>query len=134
MAPQIMRDAEVHFVFDTGIVDISCDTVAFEITPSTEEIDVGTFCNPSATDQGRVTFTASVSMLWSVALYNKLLPHVGKTGTFASTLSTAPGSFDKFIRFNCRYSAMPWGRFEIGQRVEVELPLAVLDTPQYVDA
>ena len=30
--------------------------------------------------------------------------------------------------FNSRYAAQPWGRFEVGQRVEVELPLAVLST------
>ena len=31
-----------------------------------------------------------------------------------------------------RYAALPWGRFELGQRVEVDLPLAVLSTPDYV--
>lgn len=135
MAPTIVRESGAHFHFGVSpggtIVDIACDIWAFELGSDTEEIDIGTFCDPSASDQGRTTYTAVLSLLWSPALYTKLLPHVGEECGFAwvpdlTDIATA-------ITFHTRYSAMPWGRFEIGQRVEVELPLAVLGPIEYGD-
>ncbi len=128
MASTIVRKAVLHFNF-TGpvVVDLSCYTTALEITPSTEEIDVGTFCNPSLTDQGRTTYSAVAAFLWEPALYTALQSHIGES----MLVAFAPDANDllHYVKFNSRYAAQPWGRFEIGQRVEVELPLAVLDTP-----
>ncbi len=132
MAPSIIRNASFHLNYaGPVIVDLSCDAIALEITPSTEEIDVGTFCNPSATEQGRTTYTAVASLLWSPALYAKLQPYVGVQGL----LAFAPDATNPtdYVRFNTRFAAQPWGRFEVGQRVEVELPLAVLETPTWND-
>jgi hypothetical protein len=131
MASTIVRRGILHFNF-TGpvVVDLSCFTTALEITPSTEEIDVGTFCAPSLTEQGRTTYAAVVSMLWEPALYTALQPYVG----VQFLLAFAPNALvnTEYVRFNSRFAAQPWGRFEIGQRVEVELPIAVLDTPTWI--
>jgi len=124
--------AIVHLNFSGPVVvDVSCDTVAMEITPNIDEVDVGTFCNPVATDTGRVTYSAVLAMLWSPELYAKLLPHVGEQGTCTFAPDNAHAL--DYIIFNTRYAALPWGRFELGQRVEVDLPLAVLNTPTWVD-
>ncbi len=132
MAPSIMRNPSLHLNY-TGpvVVDLSCEARALEIVPSTEELDVGTFCNPSATEQGRTTYTAVATLLWSPALYAKLQPYVGVQGL----LSFAPDAANPvdYVRFNTRFASQPWGRFEVGQAVEVDLPLAVLDTPTWVD-
>jgi hypothetical protein len=126
------KEALVHFNF-TGpvVVDVSCYTIALELTPNVEEVDVGTFCNPTATETGRVTYTALLAMLWAPELYALLQPHVGAQ----ALLSFAPDAAHAadYVRFTTRYAALPWGRFELGQRVEVDLPLAVIDTPTWVD-
>jgi hypothetical protein len=113
-------------------LDLSCYTTAWELAPETEDIDVGTFCAPALSDVGRTTFTATVSLLWEPALYTLLQPYIGAICTFSyepdSTLVPK-----KYVRFTCRYGSQPWGRFELGQRVEVELPLAVLTTPDFYE-
>ena len=115
----------------TGALLLGCYTIAFELTPSTEEIDVGTFCAPSLSDQGRTTYTAVLTLLWEPQLYADLEPHIGQLGVL--TYKTEPPDATRTITFQTRYAAQPWGRFEVGQRVEVELPLAVLTTPVWQD-
>ena len=118
----------------TGVLDLSCYLVAFEITPSTEDIDVGVFCAPAISDQGRTTYTAVATLLWEPQLYTDLNPHVGQVGTFFhATSKLVPIDATQFIQFSTRFMAQPWGRFEVGQRVEVELPLAVLSIPVWLD-
>ncbi len=118
----------------TDTVALSCYVVAFEITPSTEDIDVGTFCAPSLTDQGRTTYSSVATLLWEPALYDAIQPHIGKLCTVqVKPVSSAGVAEPKGIEFNSRVPVQPWGRFEIGQRVEVELPLAVLTTPVWRD-
>jgi hypothetical protein len=126
MSATIVRSAQGSFEFGVTptVVDVSCFLYAVELGSETEEIDVGTFCAPTATDLGRTTQSAVLSMLWEPALYEALAPHVGEQGTFKFVPDdTVP---TEVISFDTRYGSMPWGRFEIGQRVEVELPLAVL--------
>jgi hypothetical protein len=132
MASTVIRGGSISINYvdaPTASIDLSCYTVALEITPSTEDIDVGTFCAPTLQDQGRTTFTAVLSLLWEPALYTLLQPYIGRVGNL---IAYATGAVDKNIKFSTRFVAQPWGRFEIGQRVEVELPLAVLDTPVMV--
>lgn len=134
MSATIVRSATGKFSFGAvpTEVDVSCFLFAVELGSETEEIDVGTFCSPSATDMGRTTQTAVLSMLWEPALYEALAPHVGEQGTFEFVPDdTAP---TEVVSFDTRYGSVPWGRFEIGQRVEVELPLAVLSTIAFTPA
>jgi hypothetical protein len=128
MASTIVRSAILHFNF-TGpiVVDLSCYAIALEIVPSTEDVDIGTMCAPSLTTQGRTTFSALAAFLWEPALYTALQPHIGESMLVAFAPDATKNT--EYIKFGSRYAAQPWGRFEIGQRVEVELPLAVLDVP-----
>jgi len=131
--PIVIRQGivKLNYVAAPTVVDLSCYAVALELTGNTEEVDLGTFCAPGATDQGRTTYSAVLSLLWSPGLYALLAPHVGHEGVLAfAPVHTLPL---EFVRFATRYSSQPWGRFEIGQRVEVDLPLAVLDTPTWED-
>ncbi len=130
-ATLVVNEAAVELDFGGGtIVELECDANALEITPSTEDIDLGTFCEPTATDQGRTTFTAVLSLLWSPSLYTKLAGHEGQTATLR--FYPDPADTSRYITFQTRYASVPWGRFEVGQRVDVELALAVLSTPDYV--
>jgi len=131
MASTIIRKGILHFNF-TGpvVVDLSCFATAFELTPSTEEIDIGTFCAPSAVEQGRTTYSALVAFLWEPALYTALQAHIGELMTFAFAPNYLINT--EYIKFDSKYASQPWGRFEIGQRVEVELPLAVLTVPTWI--
>jgi hypothetical protein len=102
-----------------------------EPSADVEELDVGTFCTPNATDQGKISESIVVSLLWSEGLYDALQPYVGQTGHLV--YKPVPGATAKALQADVKYSVMPWGRFEIGARVEVDLPLAVL-TPITYDA
>ena len=133
MASTILRNSLLKLQFNTPVplttVDLSCYAIAMEITPSTEEIDIGTFCAPSASALGRTTYTALASLLWEPALYTALNSHINELGVAAfAPDATKPL---EYVKFDTRYAAQPWGRFEVGQRVEVELPLAVLTTPAW---
>jgi hypothetical protein len=122
-------DVQLSYEAATINVDLSCDAFALEITTDTETIDLGTFCNPTASDLGKTTYSAVLSLLWSNELYTKLFDHVGEVGSinFGTVAGTTPDH--GHITFQTKFGALPWGRFEIGQRVESELPLAVLSTP-----
>jgi hypothetical protein len=131
MSATIIRGSEIELVYvgtPTGTVDLSCYAFAFELTPSVEEIDVGTFCVPSATETGRVTYTALIALLWEPALYTLLQPHVRQQGVLHYKPSPVADPTNG-LSFNTRFASQPWGRFELGQRIEVELPLAVLSDP-----
>jgi hypothetical protein len=121
----VVRDPELKFKFDTPTaeVDLSCYTVAVDIGSDAETIDVGTFCAPGATEVGKVTETVVVAFLWEEALYTALQAHIGEEFTM---LFKPIGTGTKVISCTARYAALPWGRFEIGQRVEADLTLAVL--------
>ena len=124
--PLIVREGELVIEYTTptaATVDLSCYAFAVEPASDVEELDIGTFCAPSATDQGKITESIVISLLWSEDLYTALQPHIGVAGKLVYT-PVAGGS--KALQADVKYSTMPWGRFEIGARVEVDLPLAVL--------
>lgn len=135
MPPTVVREAIAKIHVDDTVpidVDLQCHSWALDLSSDTEEIDIGTFCAPGATDVGRTTYTAVLAVLWSPQLILDLEPIIGREGTFTFAPDiNAPGDV---ISFNTRVSAMPWGRFEVGQRVEADLPLAVLSTPEWIEA
>lgn len=131
MTATILRNSTFHLTYTGPVtVDLSCFAIALEITPNVETIDIGTFCNPSASTLGRVTYSALATLLWEPALYTVLQPHLNEQGLCAfAPDATKPL---EYIKFTTRYSSQPWGRFELGQRGEVELPLAVIDVPLWL--
>ena len=132
MSSVISRDPELIFVFDPdgtpNPVDLSCYTIAVDPSSDTESIDIGTFCNPNASELGRTTESIVVAFLWEEGLFTALQTHVGEE----FEMQFKPNSADtKAVMCRARYSSMPWGRFDLGQRVEVDLALAVLTTIDY---
>lgn len=133
MPPTVVREAIAKFTTSDAVpveVDLQCHSWALDLTSDTEEIDIGTFCAPGASDVGRTTYTAVLAVLWSPQLILDLESVIGVEGvfTFAPDIN-APGAV---ISFNSRISSLPWGRFEVGQRVEADMPLAVLSTPEWI--
>lgn len=132
MASVISREPELKFIFDPDgtptEVDLSCYAVAVDPSSDTETIDIGTFCNPNASELGRTTESIVVAFLWEEALYDALQPHIGEEFELQFKANTGD---TKAVICRARYAAMPWGRFELGQRVEVDLACAVLTTLTY---
>jgi extradiol dioxygenase family protein len=132
MPPVISREPELLFIFDPSgtpvEVDMSCHAVAVDISSDTETVDVATFCNPTASELGRTTESIVVATLWSEDLYTDLSAHLGEE----FEMQFKPNAADtKAIICQARYASLPWGRFELGQRVEADLALAVLSTITY---
>lgn len=133
MPPTVVREALAKLTIPgtpATVVDLECHSWALDLTSDTEEIDIGTFCAPGATDVGRTTYAAVLAVLWSPELIADLTPIIGQEGTF--TFAPDPADPTAVISFDTRISALPWGRFEVGQRVEADLPLAVLSTPVWI--
>jgi len=106
-------------------VDISCYVVAVELTTETEMIDVGTFCDPGAMEAGRTTRSGTLSCLWSETMYTAL---DALTDTVLEMVVTPVAgttiTVDVIIP-----APIPFGRFEIGQRVETDVPLILQGIP-----
>lgn len=129
MAPLVVRQPTVIIDFAGTAVDLSCYAYGVDIGSDVDTIDTGTFCTPNATDQGRVTETIVVNLLWEDALYALLQPHLGVEGHLEFVPSPAAGA--KAIQADVKYVAMPWGAFTLGERVEADLTLSVLSPITY---
>lgn len=106
-------------------VDISCYVVAVEITTETEMVDVGTFCDPGAMEAGRTTRSGVLSCLWSEAMYTALDALTDSVHELVVTPESGTTiTVDVLIP-----SPIPFGRFEIGQRVEVDVPMILQAIP-----
>jgi hypothetical protein len=133
MTALVPRNPTVKIDYAGTEVDLSPFTVAVDIATSADVIDVGTFETPKATETGKVTESITLAILWSWDMYKAVQPHIGEEGELlfvpdpADTVNTAP------IHATVKFASMPWGRFEVGARVEADLVLAVLseigDTP-----
>ncbi len=132
MSATILRDPELLFIFTpdaTAVeVDVSCYAIAVDPSSDTESIDIATFCQPSATELGKTTEQLVVAFLWEPALYTALSTHVGEEFELQLKMNSAD---TEALIARCRYAALPWGRFELGQKTEVDLSLAVLTSITY---
>ena len=135
-AGRIIKSPTVTVDFaSAGATDISAHVVAAEIVPSGEVIDVGTFATPYAQDNGRVTYSLTLACLWSEDLYVIVEDQVGVSADLVITPDgnagpTTAGSF----AVSGKLVALPIGRFEIGQKVEVDLVFAVTSAPVWTDS
>lgn len=113
-----------------AVIDLTCYCYAFELTPDLETIDVGTFCDPSRQAPGRHTWTSMLSMLWEHELHEVILTVIGKPATLVYVPDTASDT-PFAIYVDTMFRTQPTGRFELGQRVEIEYPVPVLAAPRY---
>lgn len=136
LAGRVIKNPSVTIDFDSaGPVDISDHVVAVEIAPSGEVVDVGTFAAPYAQDNGRVTYSLVIAALWSEDLYVELEAMVGVDADLVITPDgnagpTTAGSY----AISGRLVNLPIGRFEAGQKVEVDLTFAVTSEPVWTDS
>ena len=109
-------------------MDLSAYVVAVDISVDAETIDIGTFSTPKATDTGKVTESITVAILWSAPMYTALAAHVDEVGDMVFKVDATD---TKSIQAQVKYASLPWGRFEVGARVEDDLVLAVLSPITY---
>ena len=132
MSATIMRDPTLIIVGDPdgtpSNVDVSCYAYAVDISADTETIDIATFCAPAASELGRTTTECTIAFLWEEALMTALEPMKGQEVEIQLTLNAGD---TKSLVFRGRYATLPWGRFELGQRIEVDLPVAILSAVTY---
>lgn len=112
------------------VVDLCSFVRGVRINPSADEIDISTFCE-SATELGPAKYSIVAAFLWSPELFTAMQPHVGKVVQF----DLKPGDQDatKVIRWRGKYAFPPFGAFDLGSRVESDVPIAVIVAPDYVD-
>jgi hypothetical protein len=137
LIPDINSKVEFSYAIGGGsatIIDFTCYTFAIELGSDTELIDIGTFCAPSATGRGRNTWSLVLSMLWEAELMDLIYPaaigHPGELIYTPDTRVVTPANKQFVIQTEIPHA--PVGRFELGQRVEVELAMPVYAEPQWV--
>ena len=125
----IVKNATVQLKTGATLVeDLSCHVRAVELTTAAELIETGTFCDPAAKEAGRVTRDGTLMCLWSGDLYTTLQPLEGNTYDLVVTVP------DGTITVECDIPHIGFGRFEIGQRVEVDIPIILHEEPTFVAA
>jgi hypothetical protein len=125
MTALVPRDPIVGIKFGATLVDLSAFAVAVEITSEGETVDIGTFATPRATDTGKITDAITIAVLWSVDMYTALSAHVDTEGI------QPDADVPEAVQATVKYATIPWGRFEVGARVEGDLVLAVLSDITY---
>lgn len=129
MTALVPRDPIVGIKYGAGpTVDLSPFVVAVEIQSEAETIDIGTFATPKATDTGKITDSITLAILWSAELYAALKPNVDVEGTL---IFQPDADVPEAVQATVKYSTLPWGRFEVGARVEADIVLAVLSELDY---
>jgi hypothetical protein len=123
VTPLITRTPTVKITYGAYALDFSDSVIAVDVTSEAETVDIGTFTYPKANDVGRTTEAVTMAVLWSDALYSSASAYVGTEGTFKLT----PNGSDStaYIQGTVKIGALPYGRFETGQRVESDIVLAV---------
>lgn len=132
MAPLVISQPTVVIEYAGTVpetVDLTCYAYGVDVQSDTDTVDVGTFCAPNATENGRTTESIVVNLLWEDELYALLLPHLRQDGHLVFT--PLPGAGAKAIQADVSFAAMPWGAFTLGERVEAELTLAVKSAITY---
>jgi hypothetical protein len=127
--PMVVKEPEVQITFGATVIDFSDSVVAVEVGSEAETVDIGTFANPKAQEIGKVTDSITMALLWSDALQVSASPYINTEGTFKFTPDSNDAS--AYIQTTVKYGTLPFGRFEVGQRVESDLVLAVLDDIVY---
>ena len=125
--PQVLMDHDPDGA--SAVIDLSCYVSAIDISSESAEVDVATFCNPSATAPGKVTDSAVFSILWSKDMYDAMKPHKDKEVLFSVKYDETD---TEAIEFRGKYATLPWGYITPGERVEDDLSVAVLTSPDYV--
>lgn len=125
----IVKNATVKlYTGATVYKDLSCYVRAVELNTAAELIDTGTFCDPGAKESGRVTRDGTLMCRWSGDFYTDLLPLVGNTYDLKVVVP------DGTITVECVIPHVPFGRFEVGQNVEVDVPIILNEEPTFVAA
>ena len=133
--PVIVRDPVITLVSDPDttpvLEDISCYVRTFAHEQDVSELDVSTFCAPSATDTGRVSDAGVLTCFWSPDMFTALKAHIGDV----VLIEILHNSGDTLVQqFRGRYAAVPMGTTEPGEAIEVDIAFAILETPDYVTA
>lgn len=122
MTALVINDPTVSLVSESATVDLSDYVVGVDVDNQAAPVDVGTFATPNAQKSGRVQTNVTLSLLWSEGLMDDLEALVG----VPLTMQLIPdGAYTKSVQVPCEFGALPFGTFALGERVEVDLPLAV---------
>jgi hypothetical protein len=106
-----------------------CDYVRRVVIDTTaDEVDASTLCT-ARTVLGTPRYSCTLALAWSFAAYAALETHVGKTVKFHLEPSTDD---KKAIEWDGSYAFVPFGTYEPGKLVEVDMPVAVDGAPEVV--
>lgn len=130
MPPTVANTPEASLWASGGTIEHELDTWITGFTPNDEPdlIDLGTFANPSATDYGRSQATIECRFLWSPDLVAVLRPLIDANLLFIGRQNASESSA---VQAHVKFHKLPWGDFNVGERTEVTLTLAVTDNIDY---
>lgn len=104
------------------------DIVSAMIDRPAETVDVRTFGAPRATDAGGGMDSITLALLWSSALYDKLAALAG--AMLDMTFYPDRDDADP-VTATVSFDVAPFGRYQVGERVETTLVLGVEDGVDY---
>ena len=128
MSASILHNPSLVFIKNPDItpeiIDLSCFTTALDLSSVADVIQIGTFCEPTASAIGSISEEATAVFLWEPALAEALDDEDMIGEEILVQLAVKVG--DTFgVSFRASYASLPWGRFGLGAPVEVDLALAV---------
>lgn len=130
MAGPVVANTPEASLWTEANVEHELDLWITGFTPSDEpdQIDMGTFANPNATDYGRSQQSITCRFRWAPDLADMLAP---LRDTKLLFIGRQNASDTKAVTAHVKFKALPWGDFNVGESVEVELTLAVTDAIDY---
>lgn len=119
----IIKTPTVTIDWGAGAVDYSDWCMAADVQSPATAADDRTFGNPHATDSVVGAESITLAMKWDDALMTSLDGVTETEGDLILTPVAAGGTITATVKF----SKLPMTRFQIGEKVEADLVLAVVD-------
>ena len=134
MGSRVVQDPSIITMYTTpdgtpAAVQLANYVMAVRIATTADEIDVSTFSR-FRTQLGQVKHTISFALLWSPEMVSAMTPSIGDEVEF-QLQEAEDVAASKAIIWRASYAFIPFGNWEMGSRVEHDLPLAVLGDPEY---
>ena len=139
-SPIVLTQPYIQFQEDIptpgAAIDVSCYVFRVEISPSTDTVDLATWCNPGAQAEGKTTWEATID--WKVSLdateslYEDVEPLVGKDVLVSMQAQSATHALQ--FRIGLPFNPALSGGWEVGTVVETSTSHGLRAEPERITA
>jgi hypothetical protein len=123
----IIKNATLTMDMGTGAEDFSDHLIMANVDSPASAVDDRTFGNPYASDTVVGAESITITFKWSDTLMGLLTGHEDTDIDLVLT----PVSGGSTITATVQFHKLPMGTFQIGEKVETDLVLAVIDEISY---